>query len=758
MSSLTSSSHGHSRSGRKRRGSRGLSRGEAVARSEMSLTRIVGGVVSVGLVVVAPWLFGGVQTRVQVGLLIGLIVAIGCWLIWQWRSPQATFRVPRIAVSLVLLLVIGMLQLVPLPATIGRRLSPGAARLRAELQFGTTPTDTELAGKLDVVSAVGSQPLSLYPAGTRKDLALLASAIGVLLLGACLFGTPLARLCLCWTIAINGAAVALFGIVQQLTWNGKIFWIVPAPEGSHPFGPFVNRNNAAGYLNLCLAGGVAVLIWSLMKSSGYSDNWRQHCSARDDVTTISGTVARSIAALLDPRTFAAIILVGCITCGIFCAQSRAGILSMLASLIVVAVAIVRTSRQALTPLVLGATILIGAGLVAWVGMDEKVLGRLGTLTDQQEMAKYPRWAHWAGSVHAIPEFSVLGSGLGTYRYVYRPFQQTPGSTWYYHAENHYLELLIEAGMPGLLLILIGAGLMALAVMRLLRNKQLVCYAFGAAGGVALISQMVHAGCDFGMYIPSNLFLFALFCGALASSVSAPTGTLDPAERATTSRPRWRGWDRLSLVVPATLIIACTLGLWETANAAQAERLLAYRFDQEHISATDVADLTQHAEGLARLASSRPDDLELHTALAKLHQHLFRVQAFNALRSSSGKQTPAESLWQVTLPVVLHAQLYRCATLGPQNALAQLRNDPVVQKHLLPALRHWILACRACCLSADPHLGIAALVGLVSDVHSDRPYIARAQIAAPADPRVVAVSRLLTDAAKPQPVTKKSNTH
>ena len=30
-----------------------------------------------------------------------------------------------------------------------------------------------------------------------------------------------------WAVAANGAALALFAVVQALTWNGKLFWAFP---------------------------------------------------------------------------------------------------------------------------------------------------------------------------------------------------------------------------------------------------------------------------------------------------------------------------------------------------------------------------------------------------------------------------------------------------------------------------------------------------------------------------------------------------
>ena len=56
--------------------------------------------------------------------------------------------------------------------------------------------------------------------------------------------------------------MAFFGICQQMSWNGKLFWSFPLRHSGYPFSSFVNRNNAAGYLVLCLAAAFGVAFWS----------------------------------------------------------------------------------------------------------------------------------------------------------------------------------------------------------------------------------------------------------------------------------------------------------------------------------------------------------------------------------------------------------------------------------------------------------------------------------------------------------------
>jgi O-antigen ligase len=55
------------------------------------------------------------------------------------------------------------------------------------------------------------------------------------------------------------------------------------------------------------------------------------------------------------------------------------------------------------------------------------------------------------TLEAARAYLPFGSGLGTFRDVYPPFEATPGRYIVNHAHNDYAELLLEGGIPALLL-------------------------------------------------------------------------------------------------------------------------------------------------------------------------------------------------------------------------------------------------------------------------------------------------------------------
>ena len=52
------------------------------------------------------------------------------------------------------------------------------------------------------------------------------------------------------TLSTLGASVALFAIVQKLTWNGKLYWLRSVSPYVAPFGPYANYNHFAGLMEL----------------------------------------------------------------------------------------------------------------------------------------------------------------------------------------------------------------------------------------------------------------------------------------------------------------------------------------------------------------------------------------------------------------------------------------------------------------------------------------------------------------------------
>jgi len=617
---------------------------------------------------------------------------------------------------------LGAFQLVPLSEPAAALLSPTGAAFHTSLLPTEGSADASLAEEVGVGSSGGRRPLSLYPASTRRDLALFVLAVAVFVMGAVFFKTPRGQLWLCGLVAVNGAALAFFGLVQQLSWNGLIYWTTPLTMGGGPFGPFVNRNNAAGFLSMCLACAVALMVWNVGRKASPHGNATTACMReyRPVLSRAWQGLLESVGQL-DARTLAVLSLPACILGGILCTLSRGGGVAVAGATIVTVLAMLLARGRSVRLWSVGLAGAAGLGLVSWVGMSSQVQARFATLMDQEVIAT-ARFPHWRDGLETAGDFWRLGSGLGTYRYVYRPYQEQLGEAWYYHAENQYLEALVEGGVLGLGLMLLMIGLVGVAAWRLLRDESDAgSLAFGIGAVFALASQAVHSFFDFGLYVPANVLLLALLSGAVSGR----------AVELARNGSWWRSLAlpravSLSALVAVSLLGAVLWGCWETRRVAGVETTLKrVRFDKP-ASEVSAAFLEDAIEKVGIALARRRDDAEAQHGLATLWLHLYRVRAYEQLREELGAGVEDSLLWQATSQIVLHGRAHYFHRNGLPAELKRLRDEPVVKDHLTPSLKHLVLARRACALLPEVHVTMGELSAVLVDPAGDQVHIERAQ--------------------------------
>ena len=715
-----------------------------------------GRAILIGMVCATPWFFGGVQAEFQVLLFGGVVAALACWLVKQWTEPVRPFWFPWAAVPLVGALAWGGLQQLPIPAEVQQRMSP----LAAELRVGG---EGELSG-----SASGARiPLSVYPASTRRDLALLSLGVAVFALGTALFRSPQSRMLLCGLVAVNGAAFVFFALVQRLTWDGLIYGSVPLTQGGGPFGAFVNRNNAGGYLNLSFAAAVGWTLWAVARSGGWSDGesgfWeRNRCFAADQHRRYSqphwslpGTShdyatgsrfawlvdrARDVLSRLDGMVLTASAATGLLAAGVLCSLSRGAFTALVGGILVTSIAWGALQRR--TPRFWGLLALAVTAwfVVSWIGMRAEVTDRLATLLDEERLVSDGRIPNWNDGVLASTAFWRTGSGLGTYRFVYRLFQQEPNRSWFYHAENQYLEALVDAGILGLFLLVAAILAVGWAALRgLRRDAGIAEWSFGIAALLALATQSIHAGFDFGLYLPANLMLLALFCGVVVG-----TG------RDLSRPPVYAGWLRRvgrrvlsSLPAGVLLIMALAAGaqtrslaLWE-----QAERQTRWVGNPEPMAIGELERAIQRVQGAVAV---RPDDAEARYRLAQLWIHRYRVGAWHEARRLQSEFVQADEneeqeldplLWHATSLIGLHAAAHQLAEYEQQAELLQLQDDPLAEESLVAAREHLLRAREACALLPRVYIRLAQLSFLDGFRHEAHA-LQQARRLAPADPTLL----------------------
>lgn len=122
-----------------------------------------------------------------------------------------------------------------------------------------------------------------------------------------------------------------------------------------------------------------------------------------------------------------------------------------------------------------------------------------------------------GSIAAVKEFAPFGSGLGTFEKIYRlsedPDRIEP--TFVNHAHNDYLEMAVETGLPGVVLILLFLLWWGAAVRRMMASP--AADGFAKAGAIGSATVLIHSLVDYPLRTSAMAALFAACLGLLLLS-------------------------------------------------------------------------------------------------------------------------------------------------------------------------------------------------------------------------------------------------
>lgn len=198
----------------------------------------------------------------------------------------------------------------------------------------------------------------------------------------------------------------------------------------------------------------------------------------------------------DVRTRSAGLAVACsglvlIILGLVLNQSLAGyglgIPVVLASLLVLFGVSARRAAVALAGIGVAAIVAIG---LLWASPVNTQLdpGASASVTSRRHIA--------SNSLDLAAEFAPLGSGLGTFPKLYQ-VKEDPAEVdrWYVnHAHNDYLELAVETGLPGIILMAIFLLWWAKAVFDMLRSP--AADQFALAGAIASAAILMHSMVDY----------------------------------------------------------------------------------------------------------------------------------------------------------------------------------------------------------------------------------------------------------------------
>jgi O-antigen ligase len=339
---------------------------------------------------------------------------------------------------------------------------------------------------------------SLDPLTTRDDLLLLFCYFLVFLVVANEAWSTRWQRRLMFAVVTIAFLVALVGIAQYFTWNGKILWIRHIAGGS-PFGPYVNHNHFAGLMEM-----TAPVAFGLAFSRTVESVWK-------------------VLFLL----MGAVLVGACLL-----TVSRGGLISITFSLALFLYIFAR--KRGVRKNLLRLSLAGGVILLVLLGLGiSPILERINQSRQLTGDASFTdRLLIYKDTLNIVHTYPFAGSGLGTFQLINPLYVTKYHQLVWTQTHNDYLQLLAETGLIGFAF---AVWWLVAFVRRFIlsvsnRERPISMIRLGAyCGGFGILA---HSFVDFNLQIPANALYF-IFLVAMLSRQSTHSGRTAPSEAGAT---------------------------------------------------------------------------------------------------------------------------------------------------------------------------------------------------------------------------------
>lgn len=639
-------------------------------------------IIVVAIVCVSPWFFGAVEVESRLWIRGALAVLLCLWAVRMVVRRRVNWKPCPVAACLAATFMLGVFQLGRLPGDWLGKTAPGQVAVYERTLPVEQETLADADDAIDATASLSGRTISFYPAATRDWLGNLLAVFTLFVIVRNTSTAGAIRRLGIVSLA-NGAALSLFGLIQFFSTieTGEIYWTY-ATDGV-AFGPFVNRNHFAFYVNICI--GLAVGLLLMRKGQAESR------------PSAPGVFSFIRSWLNDPTTIwicggVVLMLSGVVVC-----VSRGGFLALLVATLVCSL----FGRQRRVKNRRFATIAISLAVavtaLGWIGVGQ-FEERMSTLwTGEAYTLEGGRVFLLSRAWPVFSQFPIFGTGYGTFRFIESIWFHTPQNVGviYYHAHNDYLEDLVEGGLLRLGLRIAAIAFVFRCVRRALKHwSSLELHAWTVGGLFAFTTIVVHSFFEFGLHLPAIT--------ALATVVVAHVCNLADATSPVFGRPAKNRGLTLS-------------GLWPFCGALVAV-LLAYFLFVEGTRDVALHRLKQEARAMRELAFGgsftrareipflqqalrlEPHDAETHFQLA---------EAFFAVgtEQSDGDNADSEEI----------------------QSLIEAATDNGIQ--------YSVRARNLCPVLPAPHTRIAVHHSRLKQADPMGEYLSRAKFLAPMDPRL-----------------------
>jgi len=538
--------------------------------------------------VVAAWSEG-------VAYAIGAAIAI-CLAVRAVAAPQPRelrFSLAWVAIALFILVVAA--QLLPLPMSVLRAVSPHTAAMKAEL----------LNDLPDAADVLARETISFYPLGTRQDLRIVLLATTIFTAVVIVYRDARRIRRLLAAVALIGGLYGMLALVQDVTRAERIYWRVPI-AGLARSGTFFNHSHYGQFMNLSVGCALALLLAVLT----------------DAPRMTLGTTARRTAWL------AVMIVVGLATISL--SLTRGGTIGILVSAAFATIVLLasRNLRQMAGVVIM---LLLATMVFLFYHGFERVYARM------IEPGVGARLQMVHDTLAMTRSFPTFGVGLGAYDWIFPTFDRSFIPSTAEYVENEYLQALVDTGPLGLAGVLLFVGVIAVRYVGAVRNYEDERIGLAAVGlGYGLVAVIVHSLSDFGQHLPAIAGLSAVTCGLLFN-----------LGRRRKDGGRWtvrvgRGAAVVTLLgvvaVAAWALVGATRA-WQAERHWTSVRPLARRLERNDWRGTD-AQFRALLDAAGRAVAAEPDNAYYRYWAAIYRWYWLRAQADPQAGLSVNDQTVA----------------------------------------------------------------------------------------------------------------------
>jgi O-antigen ligase len=303
-----------------------------------------------------------------------------------------------------------------------------------------------------------------------------------------------------WTMIIMGTLLAVFGIVQRITWNGHLYWI-GRPALDSAFGPYVNRTHFAGLMVVVVPLALAFVLASERPERRRTRRWRLTWGDRLREWNSQQATPRNLVGFLIIVMGGAALVSG----------SRGGVLALLAALAAMVLGSLAGERSWSSRIGrLGFIVLLVVLAGLWMS-SELVYGTIERLAEElgrpEQSGRVQIWSDALALWRSAPAF---GTGLASFGVAFPSFRTLEAPFVFAHAESDWVQLLTDTGIIGLALALatvVSLGMTLLGRLRDLNARAGRLLALAAL--VALGGSVLQSIGNYNLPIMANLLYLAL---------------------------------------------------------------------------------------------------------------------------------------------------------------------------------------------------------------------------------------------------------